>query len=109
MVAQLEDFDPEWENRERGECEALSAEITALTARKGAAELSAAAVQAKRDGMLAGIEGLKQARACRGREGRGRCGGVLRRATGGGGFRACLPGAGPLLAHASPAFPGRGV
>ena len=62
MVAQLEDFDPEWESRERGECEALSREITALTAQKEALELSAAAVRGKRDGMLAGIEGLKQAR-----------------------------------------------
>eukprot|EP00887_Chlorella_sp_A99_P000102 scaffold16.g102.t1 len=63
MVAQLEDFDPEWESREKGECEALHQEIRTLTARREALSVSAAAVQAQRDRLVAQTEALRGATA----------------------------------------------
>ncbi|KAL4856966.1 Intersectin-1 [Chlorella vulgaris] len=61
MVAQLEGFDPEWETKEKGECEALNLEIAELTVRKEQLQQQAEATVAKREALLAQIAALKEA------------------------------------------------
>jgi chromosome segregation ATPase len=61
MVAQLEAFDPDWEEREKGECEALRKEITEMTGKVESLRVVAAAVERRRDELAAHVADLKQA------------------------------------------------
>ncbi|KAL4419756.1 hypothetical protein ABPG75_006854 [Micractinium tetrahymenae] len=61
MVQQLEDFDPEWETREKRECEALNLEIAALTVKKEQLQQQAASVQRKREALAGQVAALKEA------------------------------------------------
>ncbi|KAL4435474.1 hypothetical protein ABPG77_006236 [Micractinium sp. CCAP 211/92] len=63
MVQQLEDFDPEWETREKGECEALNVEIAALTVKKEQLQQQAASTQRKREALAGQVAALKEAAA----------------------------------------------
>ncbi|EFN53813.1 hypothetical protein CHLNCDRAFT_58481 [Chlorella variabilis] len=63
MAAQLEEFDPEWESREKGECEALNLEIAELTVTNEQLQRRAAATERTRGAMLAQVAALKEAAA----------------------------------------------
>lgn len=63
MVEQLESVDPQWEQRERGECEALNQEIAALTVRREELQAVADAVERQRGELSGHIEALKAAAA----------------------------------------------
>ena len=58
-VKNLEEYSPEWEARERGECEALRVEIAELIVSHAALEKSTEAMKRRRETMLAAIDGLK--------------------------------------------------
>lgn len=58
-IQKLEDYDPDWESKEKGECEALRLEITELVAKHGAVEKSTEAMKNRRDTMISIIGGLK--------------------------------------------------
>lgn len=61
MVQQLEDFDPDWEAREKGECEALNLEIAALTVKREQLQRQNEATERKRGALLAQAAALKEA------------------------------------------------
>ncbi len=56
----LEDYDPEWETKENGECEALRVEISELLVRQAALEKTTEAMKNRREDMVSVIEGLKK-------------------------------------------------
>ena len=65
-VKNLEELDPDWEARERGECEALRVEIAELVARQAALEKSTEAMKRRRGSMIEAIDGLKATIAAEG-------------------------------------------
>lgn len=58
-IDSLEDYDADWEDKEKGECEALRVEIAELVSKHAALEKSTEAMQNRRDTMLSIIDGLK--------------------------------------------------
>ena len=54
-VAQLEDYDPEWEAREKAECDGMKKDITELTVKHEALQQARAAVLAQRETLQASI------------------------------------------------------
>jgi len=65
-VKNLEELDPDWEARERGECEALRVEIAELVARQAALEKSTEAMKRRWGSMIEAIDGLKATIAAEG-------------------------------------------
>ena len=60
-IAQLEEYDPEWEAKEAAECDGLKKEITQLTVRHEALQQARAAVTAQRQTLETAIEAVKSA------------------------------------------------
>lgn len=60
-VSQLENYDPEWETRERGECETLRKEITELTVKHETLQKATGAIAARRADLESSISGLQTA------------------------------------------------
>ena len=56
----LEDYDPDWETKEKGECEALRMEISELVVRQATLEKSTEAMKNRREDMVSIIDGLKK-------------------------------------------------
>lgn len=56
----LEDYDPEWETKQNGECEALRVEISQLVAKQCALEKSTTAMKNRRDNMIEIVDGFKK-------------------------------------------------
>ncbi|KAL4548135.1 hypothetical protein Ndes2526B_g07333 [Nannochloris sp. 'desiccata'] len=60
-VAQLEEYDPEWEKKEQAECEGMQKEITKLTVHHETLQQARAAVLAQRGTLETAIEAVKDA------------------------------------------------
>ena len=60
-VAQLEEYDPEWESREAAECEGLKKDITALAVKHEVLQQTKAVATGKRENLQAAVSAVKDA------------------------------------------------